>query len=79
MMLSVVAVGDAQCHGQGCRLAGVAGWVTVQSAGAMDLLQHKFLHSLHHPTSGGAATTAAVGHAQLSSVVVCTPGTRSVL
>ena len=38
MMLSVVAVGDAQCHGQGCRLAGVAGWVTVQSAGAMDLL-----------------------------------------
>ena len=36
-MLSVVAVGDAQCHGQGCRLAGVAGWVTVQSAGAMDL------------------------------------------
>ena len=37
-MLSVVAVGDAQCHGQGCRLAGVAGWVTVQSAGAMDLL-----------------------------------------
>ena len=39
-MLSVVAVGDAQCHGQGCRLAGVAGWVTVQSAGAMDLHLH---------------------------------------
>ena len=35
MLLSVVAVGDAQCHGQGCRLAGVAGWVTVQSAGPM--------------------------------------------
>ena len=75
-MLSVVAVGDAQCHGQGCRLAGVAGWVTVQSAGAMDLHLHpaqvSTLHSLHlHPSSGGAATTAAVGHAQLSSVVDC--------
>ena len=72
-MLSVVAVGDAQCHGQGCRLAGVAGWVTVQSAGAMDLLAQ--VSTLPPPppppSSRGAATTAAVGHAQLSSVVVC--------
>ena len=71
MMLSVVAVGDAQCHGQGCRLAGVAGWVTVQSAGAMDLLAQVSTLPPLPPSSGGAATTAAVGHAQLSSVVDC--------